>query len=140
MEGVVSFRDYGKCIYLAEGEVFRIYRPQSMRRFGATLLGGDIGFVLRSELPAIEKTSRSVPRAPSLSVCSLMNLPHIVALSALNNGGIALEFVAEVGRYVRALPTTQHEIDQAFGPGFLNLNALQRIPIMSAFLRALPAA
>jgi hypothetical protein len=143
MDGVLRFREYGDCLYSAEDEVLKLYRPKSVRRIGGRtgdrVQMGDIGFVLRADVAALP-ASRPLTPPSSLSICPLMNLPELVRFAAISDGHVSDEFVTELGRYLRALPSTNEQIRTRLGEEFLSRNALERVPVLARFLRSVPTS
>ena len=135
MDGVISIRHFGMCAYVADREVNKIIRPQAKRTFGASLLGGDVGFVLHHEMGGVGKGRGSTPRPLSLSACNLMNFPEIVKLSSISNGDISDDFVRTVRGLLTQIPATASEILSSLGNNFFDKNSLERVPILAAFLR-----
>lgn len=139
MDGVIRFRDRGECVYEASEEVLKLYRPRSVRRTGGRsserALMGELGFVLRTELPALDGAQRLLAPPSSLTLCPIMNFPKIVRYSAVDDDGVSLEFVEEVRKHLHVLPGTLAGIRNAFGASFLQEPELGRLPVVANFIR-----
>jgi hypothetical protein len=138
MDGIVRFHQGGDCVFLAEADILKLYQPQSARRIGGRsvdrVLGGYIGFALRSEVGLGLSSQRRAARPPSLSLCPVMNFQEIVRASALVDGEISTEFADAIRRHLNALPSTLDDVERGFGAGFFTLEPFERVPIMADFL------
>lgn len=137
MDGVVRFRERAHCTYLADGDVLKLFLPQSVRRIGGRsedrVISGSIGFILQTDVPLKGRMSW-VAQPNSLSMCPLANFPWIITHSALSGSNVLPEFVEGLHSILNALPRTMEEIERDLGSDFLSFTCLDRLPIMVRFL------
>lgn len=138
-DGVVRFRDFADCVFIADRETLKLFAPKSVRRLGGQstdrVLSGYIGFALRAELgPLREK--RRLGRPPSLTVCAIENLPELFRHAALREGEVSREFADELRWLLQSLPATRPDIEAKFGADFLSKPSIDRVRGLADFLRS----
>ena len=130
MDSVLRFREGADCACTADGDVLKLFQPQSIRMLGGRpgdrRLCGNIGFVLRSGLPAKGRPSWRL-RLASLSMCPIANFPWLSAHSALSDNDVSPAFVEGLQELLQKLPRTTDEIERNLGRDFLNSSGVERV-------------
>jgi hypothetical protein len=141
MDGALQFREKLDCAYTTGSEVLKLFHPRPRGLVGgvpgARKLDGYIGIVLRDEVPT-PNSAGAIARPNSMSLCPLMNLPRLVALSALVDGDISRDFAVELRHHLAALPDTICEIANTLGADFLQRSVFDRVVPLAQFLRSVP--
>lgn len=139
MDGVIRFRERFECIYTGDGDILKLFVPQSQRpiggRPGSLILLGNVGFVLRGEVPQAVGNRKWLPRPDSLSLCPLVNFPWLIRHSAFVEGKVRSEFAGHLHRILNALPRSVEDIERSFGKDFLRCSLTERIVVIARFVR-----
>ncbi|GAA0861114.1 hypothetical protein GCM10009115_02440 [Sphingopyxis soli] len=129
MHGVLRFREGADCACTADGDVLKLFQPQSLRRLGGRpgdrRLGGNIGLVLRSDLPVKGRPSWRAPPV-SLAMCPIANFPWLSAHSALSSEDVSPAFVQGLQQLIQKLPRTVPEIERDLGCDFMNVPVIDQ--------------
>jgi len=139
MDGVICFRDLTDCAYKAEGEVLKLYAPQSIRRLGGKpgdrTLQGYIGFALRTDVVPPNGPRARIPKPDSLTLCPIANFPWILRHSLFVDGRVVDEFATHLHKLLDAIPQSIEEIEKGLGRDFLTDASLDRMVLLIRFLR-----
>lgn len=123
----------GRFIYIFEGEFVKIFRPRLVRRSGAILIQGDIGFWPVSKSSIVFENESTF--FDCVTLCPIFNFPKMLKSSEINDGTVKVQFVEAICHLVLCIPSYASEFNELFDNRFFDKNAVDRCVLMVAFLR-----